>query len=296
MKSKNTSSKIFASMNKSNKSVSNTSQIRISVDKNAANRTRIEDHEDTSMVRIQPNQSRSKERSKSKTKIRNVKESRTMSFDLGNSMILSKSYYAQTYGNKEYKKPDSIEKKLISEIYVNTKEDAKRETIKVDDRVKPGGHRNSSIVYMENPMNSIIDSNPSSAGGKINNSSTTFSKYLGGVALKNEGSRLKSKDNTINSSSFILAQGASGSKPTITSKIIQNNKSKIMHKLTAAVGSNSNFPSNSSLLKGTGNLTEKYSGASLHISSKERLGIETTKEDGSSQMSDVDSKLNVRVI
>jgi hypothetical protein len=289
MKSKNTSSKIYVSLNKSNKSLSNTCQIKVTNERNANNKSRVDDYDETSVVRIQPNQSRSKE--KSRTKIRNVKEIRTMSFDLGNSAMMSKTYYTQTYGNKEYKKPDSIEKKLIAETYIITKEDVKKETIKVDE-IKPN-YRNSSIVYMENPMHKIIDSNPTSANNKANSTNTTFSRYLGNAVAKNEGNRLKSKDNTINSSSFILAQG-SGSKPTITSKIIQNNKSKIIHKLTAGV-SNSNFPSNSSLLKGNLCTSGLNSGASLHISSKERLAIETTKEDMTSQMSELDSKLNVSI-
>ena len=149
MKSKNATSKIFTSMNKSNKSVSNTN--KISIDKITNNRIRQEDYEDNNITKLQRDRSRSKERPKSK--IRNIKDTKAMSFDLGNSMVLSKSYYTQTYGNKEYKKLESKEKKLIPDIYVKTKEDLDK------GKSTPHQHRNSTIVSMENPMNKLLDYN-----------------------------------------------------------------------------------------------------------------------------------------
>jgi hypothetical protein len=295
MKPKNTSSKIFASMNQTNKSFSNTSHNH-SMEKKLINRTRVEDMDQNTSMKIQTNLSRLKERPMSK--IRNIKDSRTMSFDMSNSLILSKSYL-HTQGSRDIRRPDSVDKKL-KDNYVSTKEDIKSSKILIEDNqhhsIKP--ITRSSIVSMENPINKFQEYNPNAASFKTVNSNSTFSRYLSSSNVKqvkdnHDNNNLKSKD-TINSSLFMGQNNNSNNVGKLmTCKIIQNNKSKIIHKLTPKT----NFPSNSSLLKnnsGASVLTEKPSAGSFHLTlSKHRLHAESTKEDTGSHISDVDKKLNV---
>jgi hypothetical protein len=281
MKSKASSNKIFTSLHKGTKSISGGTQV-FSTNEKKLNTT-IKADEDGKKSRS--NMSKSKEKINANMKC--VKDTRTSSFDLGNSMLLSKSYYIHTQSTKENKAPESIEKKQINDSYILRRDINNPEEMGTRSKFMPNpGNRESS------PMKINKEYRPSTT--TLTNkdySDSTFAKYLSNLAVKKDN--LKSKENTVNSSSFIF-NCIGNNKPVITSQILQINKDKIINKLT----SKSPVPNNNTMIRNP-SATSSMKTIERHSISSNSLVVSREKllcEEVNSPHSEIDSKLNVFIV
>jgi hypothetical protein len=204
MKSKATPNQLFLSRHKENKSISNTN-ISHFISTEIRSQIRSIDHKGSS---------KTMSRSKDKTfiNLRGLKD-KTKSFDLGNSILLTKSNWLQTHTNMEAKRLDTEERRKTTNGSYNSSVN-KEETDKK--------RQQCSIVTVESPVKNP-EYYPSSPSKLYSNS--TFAKYLNNIAVKRDSFNRPSSSN----SSYLV--NSVGNKSNVLNKLLQKNKSKIIDKL-----------------------------------------------------------------